>query len=226
MANDKTEKTVLQQLYEDKVLCSKVDALLDEGKSIAFIREFCEAKNFSISAGSLNNYRKKREESIRKGIDLGAIIDKRANKGEVIELHKKEASVVEEGDMESRYAPDDSKIVSNLQVLEEIIAKGHNAIRTVDVIDPALALKAIDMHSKITGGAGGGITLHGVQELRLQQKALESAMATVILEFIPAEKQPEVWKRIDECEREFYDNMDISAEERQMRKTLKEMGVI
>lgn len=223
---ENTSKTILQQLYEDKPLRTKVDNLLDEGKTLSFIREFCEnSQGFLISTSSLDNYKKKREEAIRKGVSLGSLIDKRRNTGEVIELHSADAESLE-GTIQNDLEPQETKLTSTLEFLESIIGKSMNAINQVDMLDPALGLKAITEYTKITGAQGGGLTLHGIQELRLQHKAFETAIATVIMEYIPKEKHEEVMQRFEEREQEFYQNLDVTEEGRRKRKALQDIGVL
>jgi len=51
--------SVLVQLYKDKKLCTKVDNMLDEGKTYDYIIEFCKEQGLSISKASLTNYKRK-----------------------------------------------------------------------------------------------------------------------------------------------------------------------
>lgn len=226
--SNKSSQSILTQLYENRSLRVKVETLMDEGKSIAYIQSFCTNQGFEISHGSLSNYKKKREESIRTGTPLEHLLDRRANTGNVVELTPKtpEPETVENMVRTNHETGNhDTRVFNTLSFLEDIIQKGMNTIQATDVLDPSLAIKAVDLHHKISGGNGGGLTIYGLEELKIQMKAMETAYTTAIMEFIPEEKHDEVFRRMEEAEKDFYDNLDLSFESRKARETLKDLGI-
>lgn len=224
--NNNSSKSVLTILFHKKSLCTKVDTLLDEGKTPAYVAEFCKNQGFDISKGSINNYKNKREEAIRTGVPLEHLLDKRQTTGDIIELRPVIDKVAPAMDTyNTGFADTEKKAVTTLTFLEALVEKGMKAIENTPVVDPALALKAVKMIDDISGGNSGGLTVYGMQEMRLKMKAIETAYMTVIMEYIPEDKHNEVFDRFEEAERDFFDNLDLSAEGQKMSNALKELGL-
>ena len=230
----KENKTVLQKLYDNTLLRSKVNALLDEGKTLQYIVDYCQTMKFEISLGSLNNYKNKRTQAIKEGKDLGELIDRRRHTGNVIEISGKElgSSSAKEGntpktvdDEIAKQAQNSEVPTSILEVLEVMISKGFTTLKNTQAVDAKLLLKAMDTYAKITGNTTGGLTLRGLQEIRMQQKAREDAYAAVITEYIPKEKQAEVAQKLVDKEDEFYRNLDLTEEGARTKKALKLAGI-
>lgn len=71
---DLNNSSVLLNLYHNKLLVSKVDEALDEGKTYDYIIEFCKEKfDFDINKSALTRYKEKRRESIETGVDLESL---------------------------------------------------------------------------------------------------------------------------------------------------------
>lgn len=223
---DLNNSSVLLNLYHNKLLVSKVDEALDEGKTYDYIIEFCKEKfDFDINKSALTRYKEKRREAIETGQDLESLLDKRRKSGKIIDIKSKEV-VPEAGSPESMVKPFESKetIYNDVEVLDEVIMKGFAGLKFVDAVEPTLAMKAIEVKAKITGNQLQGVSLAGLRELRLRQSAKEQAMTEVILKFIPEEQHKEVFEEIDRAEKEFYENLELSAEDRRITQALQQAG--
>lgn len=223
---DLNNSSVLLNLYHNKLLVSKVDEALDEGKTYDYIIEFCKEKfDFDINKSALTRYKEKRRESIETGVDLESLLDKRRKSGKIIDIKSKEV-VPEAGSPASVDKSFESKetIYNDVEVLDEVIMKGFAGLKYVDAVEPTLAMKAIEVKAKITGNQLQGVSLAGLRELRLRQSAKEQAMTEVILKFIPEEQHTEVFEEIERAEKEFYENLELSAEDRRITQALVASG--
>ena len=110
-------------------------------------------------------------------------------------------------------------------MLDTIIQKGFASLKEVDYVEAPLAMKAIEVKAKVTGNQLQGLSLVGLRELRLRQSAKEQAMTEVILRFIPEEQHEEVYQAIEEAEAEFYENLDLTAEDARITSALEQAGM-
>ncbi|MCP3776646.1 hypothetical protein NLX71_25730 [Paenibacillus sp. MZ04-78.2] len=81
---------------------------------------------------------------------------------------------------------------------------------------PATAIKAIEVKHKLFNGAMGGHTLYGLEEIKIREAAIEQAIITCMLEFIPEEQHDIVSRRIDDIMRDFYEAIGLGEAYRQM----------
>lgn len=223
-------KTILQQLYENKLISSKVNTFLDDGKTLEFITKFINSQGLEISRSSVDNYKSKREESIATNTPLGELLDKRKRTGNVLELSAYEDSD-EEGSLiatdTNNYTdmPKSNRILSDLEILDKMESIGARTLDAMTELDPQLLLKVIEAKTKLTGNVAGGITIDGVKMIRLQQQALEAAYTEVLMQYIPEDKHEEVLQKMGKAEQEFYDNMELGAEGRRLKRVMKEAGI-
>ena len=117
------------------------------------------------------------------------------------------------------------QIYNDVEVLDTIIQKGFASLKEVDYVEAPLAMKAIEVKAKVTGNQLQGLSLVGLRELRLRQSAKEQAMTEVILRFIPEEQHEEVYQAIEEAEAEFYENLDLTAEDARITSALEQAGM-
>lgn len=227
--------TTLVEMYNDKLFISKVNALLDQKQTLQYIADFAKSYNYDVSLNTIRNYRDKRQESIENNIPLDELIDKRRKSTNILSLGGKEVlpedSQTGAGNITLtpeafEEAQGNKKLISVTQVLEEMIQKGYNTMNQTEIIDPQLTLKAVDAYHRITGGTSGGLTLQGLQEIRMQQKAMETATAEVIMEYIPEALHEEVLAKMEEKQQAFYDNLDISGEGRRVKEALEKAGIV
>lgn len=223
---DVKKGSVLLELYNNKLLVSKVDEMLDEKKSYDFIIEFAkENYDFDISKSALTRYKNKREEAMETGEDLGNLLDKRRKNGEVIDIKSKEVK----GDArDSTELPDmnrEKTVYNDVEVLDEVIQKAFAGLQYSEAVEMPMGLKAMELKNKITGNQLQGTSLAGLKQLRLRQAAKEQAMTEIIMKYIPEEQHDEVYSAIEEAEQEFYENLDLSEEDRRITKALAGLNV-
>lgn len=236
--NDKKKlgsSSVLVQLYKNKKLCTKVDNMLDEGLTYDYIIEFCKDNDFSISKASLTNYKKKREEAIETGTPLLQLLDKRA-KDNVTYISDKQVSEFwknpEDGSEESMSMASVTdmtkvgKVYNDLEFLDEVIAKGKKGLNAFDVVDTPLAMKAIELKAKITNNQLSGLSIAGLREIKLRQAAKETAMMQVIMAYVPEDKHDQLFEDLDLAEKEFYENLDLTEEDKRISKAIAASGVM
>lgn len=223
----------LVELYNNRKLCTKVDNMLDEGMvSYDYIIEFCKENGLEISKATLTNYKKKREESIETGKPLLQLLDKRA-KDNITYIKDKEITVIQG----TKDEPKDNVVVrvtdwnkvdtiySDLEFLDEIINKGMKGLRQFDVVDTPLALKAVELRAKITNNQLSGLTIAGLRELKLRQQARESALMEIIMKYVPEDQHDQLFIDMDEAEQLFYENLDLTDEDRRINDALKKSGM-
>ncbi|MNN77481.1 hypothetical protein D3C81_1939480 [compost metagenome] len=105
-----------------------------------------------------------------------------------------------------------------MELLDEIIQKGFETLKAMEVIYPMTAIKALEAKHKITGGAHNGLTTYGVEEIRLREAARENAIVCILLEYIPPEKHDEALARMEEATKQYYDSIGLGDAYRQMEK--------
>ena len=229
-----SSSSVLVQLYNNRKLATKVDNMLDEGQTYDYIIDFCKENGLSISKASLTNYKKKREEAIRTGKPLLQLLDKRA-KDNVTYISDKEVQAFKERKAEKETSGESKGTVTNLskvdsiyhdiEMLDEIIQKGYKGLRQFDVVDTPLAMKAIELKAKITNNQLSGLSIAGLRELKLRQQARESALTEVIMKYVPEEQHDALFADMDEAQQRFYENLDLSDEDRRISQALKQSGI-
>jgi len=226
--------SVLVQLYKNRKLCTKVDNMLDEGQTYDYIIDFCKENGLSISKASLTNYKKKREEAIDKGAPLLQLLDKRA-KDNVTYISNKQVDMFrqqkDEEDAEIAHAASVTdmtkidKVFHDLEFLDMVIEKGMKGLKAFEVVDTPLAMKAIELRAKITNNQLGGLSIAGLRELKLRQQARESAMMEIIMKYVPEDKHDVLFSDMEESERLFYENLDLTDEEKRITTALKTSGI-
>lgn len=84
------KKVTLVELYDNKLLISKLNNMINEGKTLQYLTDFANKMGVPVSMGSINNYRKKYLQSLEENVPLETLLDKRAKNGNVLELKEKE----------------------------------------------------------------------------------------------------------------------------------------
>lgn len=223
------KKVTLVELYDNKLLISKLNNMINEGKTLQYLTDFANKMGVPVSMGSINNYRKKYLQSLEENVPLETLLDKRAKNGNVLELKEKEVGprAVTAGNEEGYgvYKKESEKLVNVNQTLELLIEKGTRSLEAVDYVDANILLKAIAEHNKVNAG-NGGLTMAGLQEMRLKQLAFESALSDVLLGFIPQDKHEEVLQALREAEDAYYRDLDLSDEGHRIKKELDRLGII
>lgn len=233
-----TSNSVLVRLYNDRALVTKVDNMIDEGQTYDYIIEFCKEKGLDISKSSLTNYKKKREEAIRTGIPLIQLLDKRAkdNVTYITKRGEKDLKAKDENNNSKESSNKNSEafmenlnraenVYSDLEFLDEVVSKGMKGLQAFDVVDTPIALKAIDLRAKITNNQLSGLSIAGLREIHMRTQARESALTEVIMKYVPEDKHEELFEDIEKAEKEFYDNLDLTEEDKRASKAIRESGL-
>lgn len=232
-----SSSSVLVQLYNNRKLATKVDNMLDEGQTYDYIMEFCRENGLSISKASLTNYKKKREEAITTGKPLLQLLDKRMKDNvtyisdKQVDPFKQKKKKVE--DMDGEDAPLASitdiekvgKVFHDLEFLDEVINKGMKGLKMFEVVDTPLAMKAIELRAKITNNQLNGLSIAGLREIKLRTQARESALMEVIMKYVPEEKHDALFDDMNAAEQSFYENLDLTEEDRRVTQALKTSGI-
>ena len=218
--------SILLNLYNNKLLVSKVDEALDEEKPYDYIIAFCKERfDFDISKSALSRYKEKRREAIETGVDLEGLLDKRRKSGNVIDIKTKEVKpLTGSPDTYEQAFNSVDTVYNDVELLDQVIQKGFAGLQMVDAVEAPLALKAIEIKAKVTGNQLQGLSLVGMRELRLRQSAKEQAMTEVIMKFIPEDKHEQVFAEIERAEKEFYENLDLTAEDKRVTDALAKSG--
>lgn len=218
--------SILLNLYNNKLLVSKVDEALDEEKPYDYIIAFCKEKfDFDISKSALSRYKEKRREALETGVDLESLLDKRRKNGKIIDIKTKEVQPV--AGNPANYDKSFSSVetlYNDVELLDQVIQKGFSGLQMVDAVEAPLAMKAIEIKAKVTGNQLQGLSLVGLRELRLRQSAKEQAMTEIILKFIPEEQHEQVFEEIERAEKEFYANLDLNEEDKRITQALASSG--
>lgn len=225
-----SSSSVLVQLYNNKKLVTKVDNMLDEELSYDYIIDFCKENGLSISKASLTNYKKKREEAIRTGKPLIQLLDKRA-KDNVTYITDKKVDTFKntlKKSNDSAEVHDISKVdqvYNDIELLDEVIRKGMKGLKQFDVVDTPLAMKAIELKAKLTNNQLSGLSIAGLRELSLRVDARQSAIAEVIMKYVPEEQHDDLFADLKEAEENFYANLDLTEEDKRISEALKTAGI-
>lgn len=202
-----------------------IDKMLDDGESPNKVQKWMLENGLEISVPTVYTYAKKRKEAIINGVKFEAIADKRTakSKKEMGEGEAKQSSVrkkvIEERKKKEELPPEEKKqlqktikrVQSELEILDAIIDKGYQTLQMMEVISPDMAIKAIKLKNEITDGQHNGITMYGLEQIRLREAARENAMLMILLEFVPDEKHEEVLAKMERATREYY--ADLGLEE-------------
>jgi hypothetical protein len=225
--------SVLVQLYNNRKVVTKVDTMLDEGQTYDYIVEFCKENGINISKGSLSNYKKKRDEAISTGVPLLQLLDKRA-KDNVIRISDKKVDEFERkgdtnegtGELAVVHSIDKvNNVWSDLELLDEVIRKGMKGLQQFDVVDTPLALKAIELRAKITNNQLSGLSVAGIREIKLRQAAKQTALIATIMKYVPEDQHDQLFADLEAEEAAFYENLDLTEEERRITKAIKTAGL-
>lgn len=231
----RSKENIVEKIYnwKDGLLHSKVTRMIDEGYTLEQIRDFIvemtEGK-IEPSISTVNNYKAKYKESVKSRVDMGEMLDLRRKTGDnIVDLQSKEhVSMVDQNNefvKNSVYQKKEETVSSTLQVLEDIIKLGSATLKEINAVDPSITLKAISEHTKITGASNGGLMLSGLQQVALQQKAYESAMAEIIAKYVPEDVQEDLYGELSLAEQEFYDSLDLTKEGRAAKEALDRIGI-
>lgn len=229
------KQSVLEQIYtyHNGLLRAKVHRMIDDNETLSDMRDFIITftdGEIQPSIGTINNYKAKLATARKENKDLGELLDKRKKNGEnILDIKSKEHNSLMEKDNQVEesavYEPREDRLISTTQVLEKMIAIGNATLGDIEHIDPNTLIRVIKTYSDITGAANGGLMLSGLQQIALQQKAYESSLGEVIAKYIPEDQQDKAWADLELAEQQFYDDLDITKEGREVKETMDKLGI-
>lgn len=235
MTETNNQGSVLLQLYNNKLLATKIHSEFDKadagGDSMTYdeMVELAAEYDLQISKASLSRYRERRVESIETGTPLVELLDRRKKTGQIIDIRTPKEKRSEHETLAGSSFEDTfntvEKVYSDIQVLDEIIQKGYNALQYTETADIPHALRAIEIRAKLTDNSMQGLSLVGLRELRMRTQAKHSAMLDSIMKYVPEDQHEELLDYIDEQEKAFYDNLDLNEEDRKLTEALDSAGI-
>lgn len=194
-----------------------VDKMLDDGDSPNKVHKWIMDNGLELSVPTVYTYAKKRKEAIMNGVKFEIIKEKKGSAGSAKSQNATKKSGGAKKEKEDTQTPEDKKqlnktikrVMSELEILDAVIDKGFSTLQQMEVISPDMALKAIKLKHEITGGEHQGITMYGIEQIRLREAARENAMLTVMLEFVPEEKHDELLDKMEKATREYYAQLGL-----------------
>lgn len=230
------QPSILLNIYDNALLRTKVNTALDMGQRLEDIAKICEKYGVKASLATLSRYSKAYKESIKNGTDLRKELDG-ATKEKVNRLKGKEVKEAPKNDIQTvsditaalngkKPMTGDVSYTSDLQVLDRVIALGFDTIRSGDVpVAPKDMMKAIEIKGKLTNNANQGLSLQGLQELRVMVMAKNQAIVQTLMTYVPEDKQAEALNAIEKAQRDAYKNMDVTAQGNEILRALQEGGI-
>jgi hypothetical protein len=174
----------------DKV--DEVNEMLMNGVSPHKVSDWCKENGFSISHPKLYEYRELLQEAITKHITVERLLGIGAPKKSALQLQA--LGITSAKDM----------VKNEMEVLDAVIQRGFNELLQAPTIDIHSAMRAIELKHKLTGGSHGGLTMHGLDQLRELEQAKFNAIVEVVMKYLPEDKFEELETAIANAEREYY----------------------
>lgn len=208
-----------------------LDEMIDDHVPVKDCVAWCKENGFSISLPTMYIYIKRRNEAIVNGLTFELLQPKLheenmkrkaegKKKGQeglkehglrgaatIKENYRKERARTNQALVEVTEQETKECIRHDMELLDEIVQKGFDTLKIMEVISPATAIKAIEMKNKLSNGSTGGYTMYGLEEIKLREAAREQAIISAILEFIPEEKHVAVIERMEQVTKEYYESI-------------------
>lgn len=170
----------------------QVDEMLLQGMNPEKVSKWCKENGFSISKQKLYDYKEMIRKSAAKKITVEELIGMGGDRRVPVVLEQLGMGNVQE-------------VVKNeIEVLDAIVQIGFDNLKTMANVSPKDMLRAIELKDKITGGAMGGLTLYGLDQLRELEEKKFGAILEVVMKYLPEDKLEEIQESIEVAEREFY----------------------
>jgi len=182
----KLEKLVKWEYVE------QVNEMLMNGVSPHKVSAWCKEQGFSISHPKLYEYKDMLQTAIAKQITVERLLGIGVPKRSPIQLQA--LGITASKDM----------VKNEIDVLDAIIQRGFNALTQNPSVKLQDAMRAIELKQKLTGGAHGGLTNYGLDQLREVEKEKFNAMVEVVFRYIPEDKHEELEQAIASAERDYY----------------------
>ena len=192
-----TKPKLETKYYKLERLCKwskigEVNRMICNGLSPKKVSQFCIENGFKISTSKMYEYRDILTEALNRDITVERLLGMGQTKRSPVFLKT-------EGYEETR-----DRVKNEMDVLDNIIQKGYEAMKLNPTIQLRDAMRAIELKNKITGGKHGGLTPDGLNELRELEERKVEAILKIVCSYLPEDKQEELQLSIEQAEREFY----------------------
>lgn len=211
-----------------------LDKMIDDDTPVKEMVTWCADNGFPISIPTMYSYIKQRREAIVNGLTIELLHAKEDPLKKTLEdstrkkarekgntrykENRAEERAQVKATLEKEMAEQDrtKRIRHDLELLDEVIQKGFDNLCKLDVINPATALKAIELKHKLFNGGTGGHTVYGLEEIKLHEAARNEAIIAVIKEYIPENQWPEILQLMEQVTREYYESIGLGESYAQM----------
>lgn len=227
----------VKDLIEDKVMRGKVINMMQTKQSYDFIISYLASNGIKMAKGSLTNFKNKIKESESTGIALEHLGDKR-EKNSIKQVDTKkivgfapkiyETNKPKEGTAQFDYANTlvtKRGYVSNADALEQIISKGLSAIDNMDIVEPTLMLKSIELYQKYFASDKRGLSQEALKQYQIIMQARMTAITQVIMQYVPDNKQEEAINEMEKSEQEVLKQLGANKETQALMQELKKAGL-
>lgn len=241
--NSKKKESILLVLYNNVLLRTKVDNYLDQKVPYKEVITMCRGYGVDISAPTLSRYAQIRKSCIASGEDLGEALNQ-SQRAAIRRVKSKEVKVNEDAVQEKRkqdnvsftekdnQAIEDTPIsgevspyISDLQVLNAMISRGYKSLLELNTpVNNKDMISAIIAKAKLTNNANRGLSIEGLQELRIYLNTKIQAITNTVMTYVPEEKQEEALNAMAETEQKVMKDMNTTAQGQALIKYMKESG--
>lgn len=223
-------KSVLLQIYENKLARDKVaEALTDKEVHLDQIADMLAGYGIKASVSAISRYSIKLREAEATGVPVVTLLDKRQKTSRVLQ-HIKAKEVnnpLEETSQENSDNSNHMKTVkkmggpltSDMEFIEAYLQKAWKGLNSATYLDPSpqninLAIKMMETKAKLSNNQMRGLTLRGLDEIKLRMTAHDHAITSALLKYVPQKQHQEVLDYIDEQEKEFLKNLDVQTSDK------------
>jgi hypothetical protein len=191
MAQLETRYYKLEKLVKSEYI-DEVNEMLMNGVSPHTVTKWLKDRGFTISHPKLYEYKEMLQTAITKRITVERLLGIGVPKRTPIQLQA------------LGLASAKNMVRNEMEVLDNIIQLGMSALTANPTIRLQDAMRAIELKTKLTGGAHGGLTQYGLDQLRELESSKFDAIIKVVLQYLPEERHKELETAIQEAEYSFY----------------------
>lgn len=171
----------------------EVNEMLLNGVSPHTVAKWLKDRDFTISHPKLYEYKEMLQTAIAKRITVERLLGIGVPKRTPIQLQALGASATK------------NMVRNEMEILDGIIQLGMSSLTANPTIRLQDAMRAIELKTKLTGGAHGGLTTYGLEQLRELETRKFQAIIDVVLKYLPEDKHAELDAAISAAERKFYE---------------------
>jgi hypothetical protein len=227
--SEELQSLSLLELYNNKLLYTKVLSLMQQHKSYDYIVSFLKSKGYKVSKGSLSNFKSKMTESEETGTPIEELLDKRKKKS-VSQVDKSRISGYTGEDEEDTTMVDDfvssglvkpAKVYSTQQVLEDVIQKGVATLQNTSVVDLPVLLKATEMLDRYHSNTTKGLTSEALKQYQLINQAQTMAAQQAFIQYVPEDKREEALEAMEKATDDILQSIGVSEDGKKLLEELR-----